>query len=83
MIFFHSHPPAVATYEFHFRQLILAHMRRISIWCAAKTAFVRIAARAAQVPGIVCNSTASFTGMGHDGPPPELCLVNYLIVDVS
>jgi hypothetical protein len=69
MALFHRHPAASTTHEFHFRQLILAHMFGVGIGCAAKTAFTVIAARAAQVSGLVGDCTARFTCIGHGGPP--------------
>jgi hypothetical protein len=46
----------------------------IRIRRTAKAAFFVIAARTAQMSGLVCYCTARFTCIGHDEPPLELAV---------
>jgi hypothetical protein len=61
MGFLHAHPTAAVADELHCRQLVLADMLGLHLWCTAETAFFLVVAGIAQMSRCIGYGTAVFT----------------------
>lgn len=69
MTLFHGHSSTTGADIFHRCQFILAHMARISLGCATKTAFARISTGVAQMSRLIRYCATIFTTICHDSTP--------------